>query len=238
MATYHLLFEKEYAINENIKIMIPTVGDVLNNEDEYYGLVSMITGTPYDFMVQLDDIGIDFTTINDYELFLLFFSAIKQMDTSLIFGELDITNFEPVINPENEMVVLRNAKSGAIIDMGIHQKIAATLRKINHLERTNKHPGNEEGKAYLLERNRKKLERRKKRKQESQLEGLIVALVCSEPFPYKYDEVRDMTIYQFNESVYQVIKKTDVNYKMHGLYSGTISSKDFKKDELNWLVHK
>lgn len=237
MATFHLLFETEYAINDNIKIMIPSVRDVLNNEDDYYGLVSMITGTPYDFMVQLDDIGIDFTTINDYELFLLLFGAIKQMDTSLVFGDLDIASFEPVVNPENEMVVLRNPNTGVVIDMHIHQLICAALRKVNHLERNNKKPGNDEAKEYLLERARKKMKRHKK-KQESQLEGLIVALVCSEPFPYRYDEVRDMTIYQFNESVYQVIKKTDVNYKMHGLYSGTISSKDFKKDELNWLVHK
>ena len=34
MATLNLLYKRDYAINEHIKVMIPTVGDVLDNEDE------------------------------------------------------------------------------------------------------------------------------------------------------------------------------------------------------------
>ena len=73
MSSLHLLYKKEYAINEFVKVMIPTVGDVLDHEDEYYEMVTMLTAMPVDMMVQLDDIGVDFTTINEWELFLLFF---------------------------------------------------------------------------------------------------------------------------------------------------------------------
>ncbi len=68
--------------------MIPTVGEVLENEDNYYSMVSMLTAMPIDMMVQLDDIGIDFTTINEWELFLLLFNSLKEQDTSLIFWRL------------------------------------------------------------------------------------------------------------------------------------------------------
>lgn len=240
MSIFHLLYKHEYPINDDISVHIPTVGEVLEHEDEYFSLVSMFTSTPYDMMVQLDDLGIDFTTINDYDLFLLLFSAIKMVDTSLIFGDFNLSGFEPSINTQNNMIVLRNKETGVIIDRGIYTMVASALRKINHLERTNKKPGNEEAKKYLIERTRVKMNRRRRRnkKEESQLESLIVALVCSEQFSYRYDEVLDLTLYQFNESVYQVIKKVDVNYKMIGVYNGTISAKDFGKDELNWLVHK
>ena len=41
MATLNLLYKQEYAINEHIKIQIPTVGEVLDNEDDYYTMVTL-----------------------------------------------------------------------------------------------------------------------------------------------------------------------------------------------------
>ena len=80
MSALHLLYRDSYAINDSIHISIPTVGQVLDNEDSYYNVVSAITAMPIDFMVQLDDLGIDFTTINAWQLFVLLFENIKQMD--------------------------------------------------------------------------------------------------------------------------------------------------------------
>ena len=101
MPTRHLLYQKDYPINDYIRVMIPTVGEVLENEDNYYSMVSMLTAMPIDMMVQLDDIGIDFTTINEWELFLLLFNSLKEQDTSLIFGDFDLKPFQPAINPQN-----------------------------------------------------------------------------------------------------------------------------------------
>ena len=89
----------------------------------------------------------------------------------------------------------------------------------------------------MLERARKKLKRRRKKAEASQLESLIIALVNTEQFPYKFDEVLDLTIYQFNESVLQVVKKIDFDNRMHGIYAGTISAKNMSQDYLNWMVH-
>ena len=58
MGTLNLLYKKEHPINEFISVRIPSVGEILECEDEYYGLVSMITAMPIDMMVQLDDIGV------------------------------------------------------------------------------------------------------------------------------------------------------------------------------------
>ncbi len=91
MATINLLYKTEYAINDYIRIIIPTVGEVIDNEDEYYSLVSALTSSPIDYMVALDDAGIDFTTINDYDLFLILFGGLKTQNTKLIFGDLDLS---------------------------------------------------------------------------------------------------------------------------------------------------
>ena len=117
MAIRHLLYERELKVNDDISIVIPTVREVLEQEEEYYGLVSLITATPYDMMVQLDDLGIDFREISDYELFLLSFEAIKSADTHLVFGDLDTTGFERMVNTHNGTLALTNKKTGLVIDM-------------------------------------------------------------------------------------------------------------------------
>lgn len=57
-----------------LSIRIPTVGEILDDEFTYYSIISSLTATPYQYMVQLDDMGVDFTTITDYQLFVMLFS--------------------------------------------------------------------------------------------------------------------------------------------------------------------
>lgn len=238
MATRNLLYKRELAVNDYIKVVIPTVGEILDDEDEYYGLVTMLTAMPIDMMVQLDDIGIDFTQINEYELFLLLFKTMQEKDTSLIFGDLDLTQFKTAVNEQNGNIVLIDQKNGIVIDREIHAKIANALRLIHHLEKNRRKPANGEAKEYMLERARKKLQRMRNRTTDSQLEGLIVALVNTEQFKYGFEGTRELSIYQFNESIRQIVKKIEYDNRMYGVYAGTVSAKDLSQDDLNWLTHK
>lgn len=238
MKTLNLLYKTQVDINDAIHIMIPTVGEVIDNEDEYYGIVSALTAMPIDMMVQLDDAGIDFSKINDYELFLLLFGGLKNNNTSIVFGDLDLSKFEPAANEENGQIVLIDRKNDIVIDRVVQNKIATVLRRLHHIEKDNRTPGNEEARKYMIEKARKKQNRNKNRTQESQLESLIVAMVNTEQFKYDFESVKQLSIYCFNESVRQIIKKVDYDNKMHGIYAGTISVKDLNKDDLNWLNNK
>lgn len=236
MATLNLLYQREYPINEDITIIIPTVGEIVEDEDTYYGLVATITAMPIDFMVQLDDAGIDFTTINEWELFLLMFEMLKKQDTHLIFGDLDLSKFEMAMNESNGTVVLVDSETGVVIDRAIHGEISNVLRKIHHFEKNIRKPANDDAKKYMIERARKKMKR--KHQTDSELETLIVALVNTEQYKYDFEGTRELSIYQFNESVRQVIKKVDYDNRMYGVYTGTINAKELSSDDLNWLLHK
>lgn len=238
MSTRHLLYQREYPINDSIRIIIPNVGEIIDDEDNYYGLVSALTAMPIDMLVQLEDAGIDFTKINEYKLFLLLFPVIKSQDTSLIFGGIDLSKFEIAVNEQNGNIVLLDAERNIKIDRVIHSQIAGVLRKIHHLERNNRKPANEEAKQFMLERARAKQKRRKNRQEDSQLEPLIIAMVNAEQYKYDFEGTRELSIYQFNESVRQVIKKVDYNNRMYGVYAGTVNAKDLSQDDLNWLTHK
>lgn len=234
MATINLLYKRAYAINDNISVVIPTVGEILEDEDSYYSMVSMLTAMPIDLMVELDDAGIDFTTINDYELFIMLFGGLKQQDTSLIFGDLDLSKFEPFIEKKTQKVFLRN-KKGVVIDRLIHDQIATTLRTLHHLEKNNRTPANKEAKEFMLKRAREKRRRHRNRKQMSELESMIIAMVNTPEFKYDFEGVKKMSIYQFNESVRQVVRKINYDNRMIGVYAGTIDAKKLSQDDLTWI---
>lgn len=238
MATINLLYKREYPINDSIKIVIPSVGEIIDNEEEYYNIITVLTAMPIDVLVQLDDAGIDFTEINEYELFLLMSAGLKAMDTHLVFGDLDLSKFELAVNQQNGNVVLRDPENDIVIDRAIHSKIAGVLRRIHHLEKNRRKPANKEAKDYMLRRAREKMRRNRNRKQESQLEPLIIAMVNAEQYKYDFEGTRELSIYQFNESVRQIIKKVDYDNRMYGVYTGTINAKELSQDDLNWLTHK
>lgn len=230
------LYSHSYPVNDSISIVIPTVGQIIEDERAYYNLITAITATPVDFMVQLDDIGVDFSKISSFELFLMFFNEIKKLDTSLVFGDLDLSKFEAAINQKNGNVVLIDRENNIVIDRAIHDQICRVIRKINHLEKNNRKPINEEAKKYMIERARVKQRRAARRPYKSQLEDLIVALVNTEQYKYGYRETLDLTIYQFNASVYQIVKKINYDNTMIGCYAGTINAKELSQDQLNWLT--
>lgn len=236
MAVRNLLYQREYKINDNIRVAIPCVRDVIADENGYDELVSVWTAMPIDMMVQLDDAGIDFTKINEYELFLLLFPSIRNMDTRRVLCDIDLKKFDVVMNQTGDSLILKNSENGVVIDRSIHARIAATLRKINHLEKNNKKPGNDEARQYMIDRARKKIARSKRREQDSQTESLIISLVNTAEFKYDFDETLDLTIYQLKESAYQIIKKIDYDNRMFGIYTGNINPKDIKKDDLTWLA--
>lgn len=231
-----LLYTKEKQINEHISVHVPSVGEILDNEDSYFDVVCRIVSTPYDMMVQLDDAGIDFTKITEFDLFCLMFPSLQEMDTSMVFGDFNLAGFNTAINSQNGNVVLRDQEAGINIDCALHDQIATFLRSLLRLEKNVKRPANIEAQKYMIERARKKQNRNKKKPPTSRLEDLVVAMVNNKDFPYNYESVRDVSIYQFYSSLHQITHKIKFDNTMIGYYSGTVKFEDLSKADRNWIL--
>lgn len=235
------IFSSNVEITPKLIIHVPTVGEVLDQEDLYFTLISVMTSSPFQFMVQLDDIGIDYTSITSYEMFLIFFPSLIQNDLSILFENIDTSDFELFYNDENGTRVLYSPLQDIVIDELIYNQMASTLRKMNFLKLDRRKPANEAAKEYLLEKERKKnkrLERKKKNRDytTSEFEKLIVALVNHNNFKYDYESVKNLSIYQFYQSFHQIQIKTNFDNTMRGVYAGTIdTSKLQDKSCLSWI---
>lgn len=233
----NLLFADHYKITDKVSIRIPTVEEVLDNEEAYKEAVSFIVATPYDMMVVLDDAGIDFTKITSFHLFMLLLPKLQQLDTSLIFGDLDLKKYEIDMSPDTKEEILINREDGSIIDRPIHHQICSFLKKMLCINSEEKTPGNDEAKAYLLEKERRRLKRRKKKQQqESELESYIISLVNTAEFPYDYSSVRGISIYQLYSSLKQISHKIRYDNTMIGYYAGTVKFEDLSDKDKTWIV--
>ena len=229
-----LLYANEYSINDKIKIVIPTVGEIIDNEDAYFNIIYAITATPYDMMVQLDDAGIDFTKVSEFELFCLMFRQLIEADTSLVFGDLNLSRFRTAVNQQNGNVVLWNGDD-ITIDMAVYDQIAKFIREMLFITKNDKKPANEEARLYLIQKERKRQKRSKNKKKKSQLENLIVSLVNTSEFPYNYQTVRDISIYQFYASLHQITRKVRFDNTMIGCYAGTVKFDELSLEDRSWL---
>lgn len=222
-----------------LSIRIPTVGEILEDEQSYYNIISSLTASPYQYMVQLNDVfHIDYTTITDYDLFKMLFSAYLHSDLSILFGDLNISDFG-IYRTDNKQDILMSPSSGIEINEKVYNDLANIIRKINLLEKVNYKPGNESAKKYLLEKERRRQKRNAKKPYEPYLEKIVIALVNTSEFPYDYDSCMDLSIYRFNQSFKQIQHKIAFDKTMIGVYAGTVdTSKLSNKDALTWIPNK
>lgn len=234
-----LLISSSIDIVPNLSIRIPTVGEILENEDFYYSVVSAFTAVPFQYMVQLDDMGVDYTKITNYDLFKLLFPMFSKSDLSILFGDLDTSDFGIYINQQNNSEVIYSPSNDIVIDELVYNKLTDAIRKINLFEKVKSKPGNESARKYLLEKERKKQKRNAKKPHQPYLEKLVIALVNTSEFPYDYDSCMDLSIYKFNQSFKQIQQKIAFDNTMIGVYAGTVDvSKISNKNTLSWIPNK
>lgn len=235
--TQSLLRTNQYRINDTISIYVPTVGEIYDyGENEYYDIVQLLTSVPYDLMVQFDDMGVDYETISEYQLFLMMLESfmLKKKDLSIVFGSLNIDSlkFKESENGEKKLV---NSKGETVIDKLIQYEISAAIRKIHFWTKTDKRAGNKEAKQYLIDRNRLKQKRAAKKKKSSFLDESIIKMVNTEEFKYNYESCMDLSIYKFNASLQQIPKKKNWEQTITGAYFGSVDLSKLNIDKLHWM---
>ncbi len=236
------IYSKEIYVTPDLVIHIPTVGEVIKQEEQYLSIVSILTSSPFQYMVQLDDLGIDYSSISSYEMFLLFFPLCAKNDISILFGNIKTDDFNVYTNSQNGTDVIYSPSQSIVIDELVYNKLSDVVRKMNLLKKDRRKPGNGNAQEYFLEKERKRLKRLERNRKsrgysESEFEKIIIALVNNRDFKYDYNSILDLSIYAFYQSFKQIQTNITFNNIMHGVYAGTVDvSKLTDKSCLSWIA--
>lgn len=197
----------------------------------------MLVATPYEMMVELDDIGVDYEEITEFELFILMFEsiAVNESNTSIIFGDLNLKDFREAYRNDINEKILINITTGVIIDRLVAMEIRQAIRKIHQWKNEDKKAGNKAAKEYLLERARIKKKRLERKPYHSFLQDMVVFLVNTEEFKYNYESSLTLPISLFIASKEQIPAKKEWEQVMNGVYFGTVDSSKINLEKIHWM---
>lgn len=231
---------EDFVVSDHIVIHQPTLSEICDyGERNYYNMIYQLTSTPQSMKSKLWDIGIDYTEITPYQLFYNFLYKIyPQEQTSIIFGDLDLTNFQVMQRKDDKSIALCQYIDNdlVIIDEFTYNMIVDYLRAVHNIEKDERMPANESTKMILIEDDRDAIEINQRKEYHSQLKNLISSMINCEGFKYNHSQVWDMKINAFMDSVKRVSKIKNANLLLQSGYSGFgINLKDIDKKQLNWL---
>ena len=229
-------------INDYITIRQPTVDEIVGYGDsKYYSMVYTLCSVGADLKWQLDDIGIDYTQIGDYDLFCGILSrGFNVGKTKILFGDrIDFSKMQLMYNTKIEEKVLvqpLDNENIVQIDRRVYSQIVDTLRKMHRLKRNNETPGNEATRQILIEDAREEYESNKDKPAESYLLPLMSTLANSAGSGRDEDTVGLLKIYPFMDSVARVKKIKNAELLLQSGYSGFgVDLKKINKDEINFM---
>ena len=229
-----LYFGDDYIINDKIKIKQPTIGEIVDfGEAQYFSVVHTLTAIPSDMKSQLWDIGLDWTEIEDFELFIMLAPTLPVEKTRLLFGDLDFTKLKPYKNRENGDILLADLDADVRIDKLIYLRIVNYLRKVHNITPKVERAANKTTKQILIDEDRIKIDKKKNKPFRSYWWPLISSVKVRMGYTKNY--VRNEGFVEFFDDVARLQIIHNADHLLAGCYAGTIDMKKINKAELNWM---
>ena len=231
-----LISGEPIVICEGITLLQPTLGEIRDyGEEKFYNTFWTFCSAPWDMPAALDDVGINFMKITEWELFQNIAIGLKKEQTKLIFGDLDFSKFRLMQRTQDDGttdVVLYDGK--LLIDEKLYRQFIQYVKAMIGFEHSGKKAGNETTRKILVQEDRKQKRRNAKKEYESVLFNGIISLVNTEEFKYNYHTVWELTLFQFTKSLVQIQGKKAACALLQGSMSGFCDTTKIPQKDFQW----
>lgn len=243
-----MYFGKPFDVGNGMTIYQPTIGQILNiGEEKFYSTLYIFVGNPTMFRLQLWDMGVDWNKITSYDLFMSMITGINKEVSDLLFGDFDFSSFAlygkniEQINDDGETEIIQ-------IPTLYSQSLDIEISKDNYTIISeylqvmfNIHPKVERAKGRatkeaIIEEDRMNLAMRQKEKQSGSILLPLISSCLNHPgFKYKLNELEDVGICYFMDSVQRLQVYESSTAVMKGMYSGFVDGSKIKPENYNWM---
>lgn len=225
---------KPYVINDKITVLQPTIGEVIEfGEKEYFSVVQTLCSTSSNMKSQLNSMGVDWETVEDFQMFMMLAQSLDKEKTKLVLGDIDLSKFTIRANPQNGEPWMVDKENGIIIDELIYMRIVNYLRGVHGLTRAYDRTKSKFVHDMAIEMEKEEAEINAKKPYKSFLWPLISSVKARQKYTKQY--VLDMQIYELVHEAnrLQVIVQSDA--LLQGSYSGMVDTKKIPKENFNWM---
>lgn len=240
-----LYFMEDYDYN-GIIISQPTIGDIVKiGEDCFYKALSPFLYNSTSIRVFLWDNcnQTDWNKVKDIEVFNILIHTIQDKEPlrlvfkNISFDDFELTTAKRNLDDETYELCLYSKSQNILLYEDDYMQIAEYIR-----EMLNVHPKVEKAKgkttkAWIIQEDKMNNanEQNKKTDNASNLLSLISTCVNHPGFKYKIQELREIGIYQFMDSVKRIQKYESSTAALKGIYSGFVDAKSFNSELLNFM---
>lgn len=243
-----MYFGEPYCINLDsaegtIVLHQPTIGDIVKLGEKTFNttLNIFITNTTA-HRLELWNNGIDWNEISDFYLFCMLYKGIDYKASYLIFKEIDFSDFEPIGKKIDNVdtIVLYNEKLNIEINEEVYHHICQYLRNVFNTFPEEKITHDNIMKQWFINKDERQLKIEKEKAEKQQLENnsiqsLISACVNHPGFKYKLQELREVGVCEFYDSVKRLQIYENATALMKGMYSGMVDSKKINPEDYNFM---
>lgn len=244
-----MYFGEPFEVGNGIVIHQPTVGQILEvGESDFYGTLYVFIANPTTYRVQLWDMGEDWNKWTDYQLFMLLIQSVRPEISNIIFGDVDFQGFKPyskttvVTNDDGEeeevsVATLYNKETEMELSEENYTLIAEYLSVMFNIHPKIEHAKGKLTKQSIIEEEKMNIANRLKNgeTEESGLLSLVSACVNHPGFKYKLQELREVGICEFMDSVQRLQVYESSTAMLKGMMGGFVDSSKISPDSYNWM---
>ena len=238
-----MYFREDYII-KGIRIVQPTLGDILKlgESNFYYGLSPFLyNSTSIRVMLWELPQRIDWCKVKDIEVFSILSSISNNKSAiRLLFPDYKIENMQLMTfktpNSDDTKLCLYDQANDFLLEESDYNQIAEYIRTLLNI-----HPKIEKAKGKLTkqwmidEDKMNAAQRKESDKETSTLLPLISACINHPGFKYKLQELKDVGIYEFMDSVQRLQIYESTHALMGGSYSGFCDTSKVPKEQFNFM---
>lgn len=230
-----LYFGKPFYTRSGIEILHPKIGQIIDyGEEQYFQMVHQLTSIPSDAKSVLDDMGLDWMEVPDFDYFVMMTRTLTPEQTGILLGDLDLSSLKPYRHPQIEdEIILADKDSGVVLDRVGYLELVNFLRTIHNLKPKIERAANKITHKVLIDEDRTRRRLNADKPYEPFLLPLISAVKVRQGYTLEYLE--NQFIYEFFDDLNRLNAIISADALLAGCYSGGIDMTKINKKELDWL---
>lgn len=228
-----MYFGEDYEIVKGIVISQPTIKNILDiGEENFYHSLSPFLYNSTTIRLFLWENQIDWNTVKDIEVFSYLIPTVKKEPLKLLFKNINFEDFR--LARDKTILALYSKSQNILLNENDYLIIAEYIR-----EMMNMHPKVEKAKGktaknWIIQEDKMNLQQRKA-ENTSTLLSLISSCINHPGFKYNLQELKDVGIYQFMDSVKRIQKYETSTAALKGMYSGFVDVKSLDKELIDFM---
>ena len=251
-----MFFGEPFKITDDLIVYQPTRGQILEyGETNFFSLLNVFISHTTQYRQQLQKKGIDQCKISDQQLFASTASQLTLDQTKILFGDFDFYKIKQVPIPlsqseivENEehkndkhfkkhkpTFMLLNIDKQLVMTEDMYLMLAEYLRTMFNIFPKDEHVRGKSLREEVILTEQLELSQKKDEENPSFLLPLISACTNHPGFKYKLQELKEVGICQFMDSVQRLQVYESTVALNHGAYSGFADLSKVDKENFNFM---